>query len=199
MSRMGRIAWIAGSAVATLLLAVAAPLWPGRGAVAVAQYAQPAPGTPAAAATGTAPQAVKPAAPGVSAPFPAPSQPLGPAAESGAGTTAAEGPLMSGKIKLPQIKGEYDIDELRRLIDLARESGFSEEQVRDITVEDESGNSIRAYEFLQAYDRRQKEEAARIAAVQKKVYLSPKDVMKELDQKQPQDLNQLRDKMVFTD
>ena len=106
---------------------------------------------------------------------------------------------MSGKIKLPQIKGEYNIDELRRLIDLARESGFSDEQVRDITVEDESGNSIRAYEFLQAYDRRQKEEAARIAAVQKKVYLSPKDVMKELDQKQPQDLNQLRDTMLFAD
>ncbi len=195
MNRIRRSAWIASSTVATLLLAVTAPWWPGRGGVAAAQYAQPAPAK--SAATGKAPQAAKPAAPSVSAPLPAPSPPQASAPATGA--APAEVPLMSGKIKLPQIKGETNIDELRRLIDLAREAGFSEEQLRDITVEDESGTVINAYEFLQAYDRRRKEEADRIAAEQHKVYLTPKDVMKELDKKQPQDLDQLREKMLFVD
>jgi len=217
MNRLGRIAWIASSAVATLLLAVAAPWWPGRGGEAAAQYAQPAPapaksGKAAASAPGAGSDAAQPkqSAQPTKAMQPTkalqpelkpPIEPPPPPSFGGTGGSAGsvEVPLAGAKVKLPQIEGEYDIDELRRLIDLARESGFSDEQVREITVEDEAGHTVNAYAFLEAYDRRIKEDAARIAAEQNKIYLSPKDVMKELDKKQPQDLNQLRDKMLFVE
>jgi hypothetical protein len=176
MNRIRRIAWVAGSALVTLLLTAAAPLGLGRGGEAAAQYAQPA-ATPAATPT-------TPAAPTAQ---PAPEERMAPA------------PAAGGKAKVPLIHGDYDVEELRRLVDIARESGFSDEQVKEITVEDAQGNVINAWEFLQAYDRRQREEAARIAAEQSKVYLAPKDIIKELDEKQPKDLNQLRDKMLFVE
>lgn len=97
------------------------------------------------------------------------------------------------------IKGEYDFHELKRLLELARESGFTEEQLKNITVEDESGNTVNAWDFLQEIERRRKEEADRLAAERARVYLTPHDVFKELDGKQRQDIDTLREKMLFDD
>jgi DNA-binding transcriptional MerR regulator len=154
MTRINRIAWLAGSTLMALLLTAASPFLGPRGGKAAAQYAQ---------------DASPPAAP-------------------------AKPQKLLGKIQ-----GPYDVEELKRLIQIARESGFSDEQIREITVEDEAGNTINAYEFLQAYEKAQKAEAARIAAEQSKVYLAPQDITRELDKKQPKDLEQLRDKMLFVD
>lgn len=108
------------------------------------------------------------------------------------------GPPSSGaQEQIPVIAGQYDINELRRLIEIARESGFSEKQIEDITVEDEEGNVIKAWAFIQDYDRRKKEEAERLAAQRAKVYLTPQEIIDELDEKQPKDIDDLREKMLF--
>jgi hypothetical protein len=99
----------------------------------------------------------------------------------------------------PTIEGTYDVEELKRLIELAQESGFSEEQIREITVEDEEGHTIKAWEFIQAYEKRKEEEAARLAAERARVYLTPKDIMTELDKKERKDIDSLRDRMLFVE
>lgn len=101
--------------------------------------------------------------------------------------------------ELPRIEGDYDIEELKRLIDAAQESGFTEEQIREITVEDEDGNAINAWEFLQEHERRRRAEAERIAAERARVYLTPHDVISELDANQPGDIDSLREKMLFVE
>ena len=101
--------------------------------------------------------------------------------------------------ELPRIAGDYDIEELKRLIDAAQESGFTEEQIREITVEDEDGNVINAWEFLQEHERRRRAEAERIAAERARVYLTPHDVISELDANQPGDIDSLREKMLFVE
>lgn len=149
----------------------------GAAAPARAQYAAPAAG-PAASAQ----------------PAPAPAAPAVAAAQDAAPETAAP-PTKA----LPTIQGAIDIEELRRLIDLARESGFSDEQIHQITVEDEDGNVVNAWQYLQDYERRKREAAQQAKAEEDKVYLSPRDILKELDKKQAQDLDTLRDKLIFAD
>ncbi len=99
----------------------------------------------------------------------------------------------------PRLEGEYDIEELKRLIEMARETGFTEAEIREITVEDEAGNIVNALEFLEAHQRRQREQAEREAAQRAKVYLSPQDILAELDDRQNDDLDALRDKLLFID
>ena len=57
----------------------------------------------------------------------------------------------------------YDVEELRRLLELARESGFSEDQVRRITVEDAEGITINAFKVIQDIDRCRREAEERLA------------------------------------
>lgn len=169
-------------AVGLLVLALA-----GLPSSAAAQYAQPA--------------GVAQPAPGQAMPQ---AQPSPQAAETPTEASAPQeegappGIAFSSRDPL-RIEGEYDIEELRRLVDLARESGFSEEQLRQITVEDESGNVVSALAFLEAYEKRQRESAEQTAAQEARVYLSPKDILEELDEKQPEDLDQLRERMLFVE
>jgi hypothetical protein len=213
MKRIRRIAWLAGTALAALGFAFAGPR-----SAARAQYAQPAAAAPKAsmpapkatdksteksadqsatksAAMGSDKGMAMPAAPAASQAMP----PAGPqAAPAGAEQGTPPG-VIPMHVRLPLIEGEYDVGELRKLIQRAREAGFTEEQMHEITVDDAEGHTVNALEFLQAYDKRQKEEAARLEAERTRVYLTPKDITKELDKKQPQDLNRLRDRMLFVD
>jgi len=100
---------------------------------------------------------------------------------------------------LPVIAGQYDINELKRLIDIARESGFTDQQIKDITVEDEDGNVINAWAFIQEYERKQQAEADRLAAERARIYLTPHDIIDELDQKQTKDIDALREKLLFVE
>ncbi|HKI97259.1 MAG TPA: hypothetical protein VKB51_02175 [bacterium] len=236
MNRIRRAALVASSAMATLLLTVTAPWWPGRGGQAMAQYAQSAGQSASAipAAHGNSLDQAKASATenkdaGKDKRAELPQRRAASAANrkdkgagtgktagGGAGATGLFAPFKPGgaqnQTELPpgaadlagpspvtRIHGEYDINELRRLIDLARDSGFTEEQLHQITVEDEHGNVVNALDFLKAYDKHKKEEAARQEAERKKVYLSPQDILNELDKEQPKDLDKLRDKMLFVD
>lgn len=105
----------------------------------------------------------------------------------------------SGPVTIPKIQGEYDLEELKRLLEIARESGFSEEQIRKITVEDDEGNVVIAWKFIQEIERRRKAEADRVAAEKSRVYLTPRDVFDELDGQQKGDINRLRNSLQFED
>lgn len=94
-----------------------------------------------------------------------------------------------------RIYDTYDIDELRRMLELARESGFSEDEVRQITVEDDEGNTINAYKVINDIERCNRDEIARLAAERARVYLTPQDIFKELDGGQKKDLKELRKKL----
>lgn len=97
------------------------------------------------------------------------------------------------------IAGTYNIDELKRLLEIAEESGFTEEQLRNVTVEDEQGNVINAWTFIRDYEKKKKEEEARLAAERAKKYLTPHDIMAELDGKQPHDIEDLRDNLLWVE
>lgn len=103
----------------------------------------------------------------------------------------------SEKKTTTKLFGVYDIDELKRMLDVAREAGFSEAQVQQITVEDDEGHTINAYKVIQDIERRQREQAARLAAEQARVYLTPNDVFRELDGKQKKDTTRLRENILF--
>jgi hypothetical protein len=97
------------------------------------------------------------------------------------------------------IAGTYNIDELKRLLEIAEESGFTEEHLRNVTVEDEQGNVINAWTFIRDYEKKKKEEEARLAAERAKKYLTPHDIMAELDGKQPHDIEDLRDNLLWVE
>ena len=85
------------------------------------------------------------------------------------------------------------IDQLQRLIDVAREAGLTDAEIRQITIEDSAGNVINALEYLQAAEQQKQAELARRTAEENRVYLTPRDVFKELRQREREDLDQLKD------
>lgn len=96
------------------------------------------------------------------------------------------------------LEGFYDLEELERLIQIARESGFSQEEIAEITIED-NGKVINALEYLEAQKikRRLADEKAREKAAKK--YLTIQDILRELAKDTQGDIEQLRDESVFTD
>jgi len=101
-----------------------------------------------------------------------------------------------GSVEAPPREGFLDLQELIRLLEVAKESGFTEEQLKDITVEDE-GRLINAWEYVQ--EQRRKAEATAKARQEResRVYLTVKDVVKELMELEPKDLRKLRDELVL--
>jgi hypothetical protein len=89
------------------------------------------------------------------------------------------------------------IEEVRRLIEVAKEAGLTEEQIRQITIEDEFGNVINAWDYLQQIEQRRQAELARRKAELSRVYLTPQDILKELRANERADLDALRDKLPF--
>ncbi len=91
-------------------------------------------------------------------------------------------------------EGFYNVEELKRLLEVARESGFTEKELREITVED-GDKVINVWEFLKEHERKKRERAARLKAQEEKVYLTVQDVVEDLEKEQPKDLSRLRDKI----
>ncbi len=91
-------------------------------------------------------------------------------------------------------EGFYNVEELKRLLEVARESGFTEKELREITVED-GDKVINVWDFLKEYERKKRERAARLKAQKEKVYLTVQDVVEDLEKEQPKDLSRLRDKI----
>ena len=84
-----------------------------------------------------------------------------------------------------------NVKELRRLLDVARESGFSEEEVRKITVE-YLGEVINVWEFLATLEKQQADKLASDKAMREKPYHTVQDVFADLEQGQSDDLKKLR-------
>ncbi|MEE8433242.1 MAG: hypothetical protein V3S64_00505, partial [bacterium] len=124
--------------------------------------------------------------------------------------------------KVPtKILDTFDIDELRRILEIARESGFTEDDIKQMTVEDEtgdiidsarksgftdeeigqimdtdaSGQRIIAWKVIEILEKRRKDEKRRRDEIQNRKYLTPQDVFKELDGGQKKDLKDLREKL----
>jgi hypothetical protein len=94
-------------------------------------------------------------------------------------------------------EGFYDLDQLERLFHVAKESGFGEAELRQITIEDENGKTVNAWEYLQEMKQRRNVKDRGVQERLQKIYLTVQDVLAELHRREKADLRDLRDKSVF--
>ena len=81
------------------------------------------------------------------------------------------------------------------LLKAAQDSGFSQEDIRDITIT-RKGKTIVVWEFLEQEKlRREKEERRRF--VPRDRYLSVRDISQEIQSQETRKLDALRQKMIF--
>ena len=89
------------------------------------------------------------------------------------------------------------VQELMSLIESARQAGLTEDQIRQLTLIDEEGNSINAWDYLQSeLEARRKQEALE-REQRTKVYLTVRDVFADLRKNETQDLNMLREQLPY--
>ena len=100
---------------------------------------------------------------------------------------------------LERTEGFYDIDQLERLFQIARESGFSEQEIREITIEDEEGKSVNAWDYLQDVKRRRSMQDKADQEKLKKIYITVQDILSDLRRREKDDLRKLRDESVFAE
>jgi hypothetical protein len=93
--------------------------------------------------------------------------------------------------------GFYDVEQLERLFHVAKESGFGEAELRQITIEDEHGKTVNAWEYLEEMKRRRTVKTTGDQERLRKIYLTVQDVLAELRRREKEDLRDLRDKSVF--
>jgi len=107
-------------------------------------------------------------------------------------TGATVGIVVSASAQAPKTVDEaVNVRELRRLLDVARESGFTEDEVRKITVE-YNGEVINVWEFLARLEEEKAQKEARDKAMREKPYHTVQDVFQDLEKGQPKDLEKLR-------
>ena len=110
---------------------------------------------------------------------------------------AAFGLLSASPALTQEVKKEgfRNVEELKRLLAVAREAGFSEKEMREITIEDGEGNVINVWDYLEEIERQKRLEAERLKARKEKKYLTVQDVFADMRKGEPADLTQLRDKV----
>ena len=111
------------------------------------------------------------------------------------GLTAVLGLLAAATALTQEKKGFRDVVELKRLLEVAREAGFSDKEMREITIEDDEGKIINVWAYLEEVERLKRLEARQRKAQEEKVYLTVQDVYTELKKDEPADLTRLRDKI----
>ena len=94
-------------------------------------------------------------------------------------------------------EGFYDVEQLERLFMIAKESGFGEEELRRITLEDEKGKTVNAWAYLQEMKQGNKVKDQGAQDRLQKIFLTVQDVLAELHRREKEDLKDLRDKSVF--
>lgn len=109
---------------------------------------------------------------------------------------AALGLLAAAPALTQEERGEgfRNVEELKRLLEVARESGFSEQELREITIEDD-GEVINVWEYLEELERQKRLAAERRKAEREKVYFTVQDIFADLDKAEPADLTRLRDRI----
>ena len=89
------------------------------------------------------------------------------------------------------------VKEMQILIEAAQKSGFSENQIRDISVT-RNGKLVYVWDFLEQEKLRQKkEDLAKKKFVRRERYLTVMDVANELESSETQDLDDLKDRSIF--
>ena len=89
------------------------------------------------------------------------------------------------------------VKEMQALLDAAQKSGFSEKQIRDISVT-RDGKLVYVWDFLQQEKLRQKKEAlAKKKFVTRGRYLTVMDIADEMESVETRELDALKDRSVF--
>ena len=89
------------------------------------------------------------------------------------------------------------VKEMQDLLDAAKKSGFSENQIREISVT-RDGKLIHVWDFLEQEKLRQKKEAlAKKKFVLREKYFTVMDIANELESSETRKLDALRDRSVF--
>ena len=89
------------------------------------------------------------------------------------------------------------VKEMQALLDAAQKSGFSEKQIRDISVT-RDGNLVHVWDFLEQEKLRQKKEAlAKKKFIPRERYLTVMDIANELESSETRELDALKDRSIF--
>ena len=89
------------------------------------------------------------------------------------------------------------VNEMKALLDAAQKSGFSEKQIRDISVT-RDGKLVYVWDFLEQEKLRQKKDAlAKKKFVTRERYLTVMDITDELESSETQELDALKDRSIF--
>ena len=87
--------------------------------------------------------------------------------------------------------------EMQTLLDAAMKSGFSEKEIREITVT-RNGKVVHIWDFLEQEKLREKKEAlARKSSIPRDRYLTVMDIADELEGGETRDLDALKEKSIF--
>ena len=89
------------------------------------------------------------------------------------------------------------VKEMQALLDAAQKSGFSEKQIREISVT-RDGKLVHVWDFLEQEKLRQKKEAlAKKKFVPRERYLTVMDIANELESSETRELDALKDRSNF--
>ena len=89
------------------------------------------------------------------------------------------------------------VKEMQALLDAAQKSGFSDKQIKEISVT-RDGKLVHVWDFLEQEKLRQKKEAlAKKKFVSRERYLTVMDIANELESSETRELDALRDRSVF--
>ena len=100
-----------------------------------------------------------------------------------------------------EVKAEKErqkfIEEMQTLLDAAMKSGFSEKEIREITVT-RNGKEVHIWDFLEQEKLREKKDVlARKSSVPRDRYLTVMDIADELEGGETRNLDALKDKSIF--
>ncbi len=89
------------------------------------------------------------------------------------------------------------VKEMQGLLDAAQKSGFSEKQIREISVTHD-GKLVHVWDFLEQEKLRQKKEAlTKKKFVTREGYLTVMDIANELESSETRELDALKDRSIF--
>ena len=89
------------------------------------------------------------------------------------------------------------VKEMQALLDAAQKSGFSEKQIRDISVT-RDGKLVYVWDFLEQEKLRQKKEAlSKKKLVPLERFLTVMDIANELESRETRELDALKDRSIF--
>ena len=92
---------------------------------------------------------------------------------------------------------EKFVKEMQNLLGAARKSGFSEKQIREISVT-RDGKPLHVWDFLEQEKLRQKKDSiAKKKFILRERYLTVMDIANELESRETRELDALRDRSVF--